>query len=264
MKKIVDWINKHKVLTICITLFLFVVQPIVVHLMFKIPAATTFWEKTWEAGDLLGYIAGFEAFLGTVFLGVVAVRQNDKANDLSEKLVRIQEDQGVFERQPEFFIETQTKHIREFAEVYKLLKCTFTSKAFFSKLDSEAFDNEDTFMFLIKLKNRSNFRVIANLGSLQLINEKDALVLEFEEMPMIFKSYPLYIDKGTEEEVAFILKPSEINCLNHVDGIISFTLKNPIDEDFTLTIIFSIFGSTPANLYLRISDYQIKRVPEKR
>lgn len=263
MKKIVDWINSHKILTVCIALFLFVVQPIVVHWMFKTPAATPFWENTWDAGDLLGYIAGFEAFLGTVFLGFVAVRQNDTANDLNKKLVKIQEDQGVFERQPEFYIEAQTKHLPDFSEVYKLLKCTFISKGFFSKLDSEAFDKEDTFLFLIKLKNRSDFRVIANLSTLQLSDESGAIVLEFDEMPMIFKTYPLYLDKGTEEEVAFIMKPSEINKLDNVDGTVRFTLKNPINEGFILSINFSIFGSSPIGLYLQITDYQIIRVSGK-
>lgn len=53
-----------------------------------------------SADSLITYVAGFEAFIGTVFLGVVAARQNDKANELNERLLDKEEKRDAFDRQP--------------------------------------------------------------------------------------------------------------------------------------------------------------------
>ncbi len=46
----------------------------------------------WSAGDLIGYIAGFEAFAGTVILGIIAVWQTDKANKTNDSLLKLTEE----------------------------------------------------------------------------------------------------------------------------------------------------------------------------
>ena len=72
-----QWIGEHKFLSAIIILLLLVFQPFAVHMFLKIPAPSPFFEREWDAGDLITYIAGFEAFIGTVFVGAVAIKQNE-------------------------------------------------------------------------------------------------------------------------------------------------------------------------------------------
>lgn len=77
MKKILQWIEHHIIISIIIA---FLAPLIIVHFLFKIQASAEFLAAEWSAGDLIGYIAGFEAFLGATFLGVIAYQQNETQN----------------------------------------------------------------------------------------------------------------------------------------------------------------------------------------
>lgn len=86
MKKILNWIKTHKTLVAIITVLVFALPLVVVHFLFKWHSGIPWLEAEWLAGDVLGYIAGFEALLGTVVLGFVTVYQSDKANEANERL----------------------------------------------------------------------------------------------------------------------------------------------------------------------------------
>ena len=73
----------HLALYIAITiLFLIVVQ-----ILFSIPAPCKWLDAVWEAGD-------FISFAGTIVLGLVSVYQTKKANDISIKLLEIEEERS--------------------------------------------------------------------------------------------------------------------------------------------------------------------------
>lgn len=102
MSTVWNWIKQHRLKTLLITLGILlalITPPFIVHAMYKTVARNPYFESTWSSGDLITYIAGFEAFIGTVFLGVVAVRQNDKANKLNEHMLLNEEKRDEFERQ---------------------------------------------------------------------------------------------------------------------------------------------------------------------
>ena len=86
MKKLLDWIKNHTGMTILICVLLFVVPLVAVHILFKIPAWSDCLVAEWSAGELLAYIAGFEALAGTVFLGLITVDQAEQANTVSQQL----------------------------------------------------------------------------------------------------------------------------------------------------------------------------------
>ena len=86
MKKILNWIKNHKILVTIITVLVFAVPLVVVHILFKSPAIHGWFVAVWSAGDLLGYIAGFASLLGTVFLGLITVYFADQANEINERL----------------------------------------------------------------------------------------------------------------------------------------------------------------------------------
>ena len=83
MKKIWKWIANHKVLTAIIC---FALPLVFVHVLYKSYLGISWLITDWGSGDILAYIAGFEALLGTVFLGLVSLEQNRKAEEANERL----------------------------------------------------------------------------------------------------------------------------------------------------------------------------------
>jgi hypothetical protein len=81
MEKIVLWLKKNKLLAGLIALFSFAIPLIIVHVLFKFNSGIRWLGAEWSAGDVLVYIAGFLAFLGTVSLGAVALWQNRKIHE---------------------------------------------------------------------------------------------------------------------------------------------------------------------------------------
>jgi len=68
-------------LWICIIIFFLVG----VQILFSIPAPCKWLEAVWDAGD-------FISFVGTISLGIVAVYQTRKANEISSRLLQIDEE----------------------------------------------------------------------------------------------------------------------------------------------------------------------------
>lgn len=90
--KYINWMSKHKKLSGLIVLGLFLFPLVTVHFLFKWKSGFDLISSEWSAGDLIGYIAGFEAFAGTLILGVIAVWQTDKANKTNDNLLKLTEE----------------------------------------------------------------------------------------------------------------------------------------------------------------------------
>lgn len=87
MNKILEWINKHKKLTVILLVIAIFLPIVTIHILFKIRSNCYWIEAEWGAGDVLGYFGDVLSFTGTVVLGYVAIRQTEKANLISEKLL---------------------------------------------------------------------------------------------------------------------------------------------------------------------------------
>lgn len=72
-----EWIKKHKVLLIFISISSLVVVPLVIHILFKIDVENSFFSAEWTAGEFLGYYGSVLSFVGTVVLGALALYQNN-------------------------------------------------------------------------------------------------------------------------------------------------------------------------------------------
>ena len=86
MNKIVAWIQTHKVQTACIVFAIFICPLVIVHVLFKLKTNIEWLVAEWEPGDMLAYIAGFEALLGTAILGFITVKQSQDAQKMNERL----------------------------------------------------------------------------------------------------------------------------------------------------------------------------------
>lgn len=80
METIISWLKKHKLLFGLIVILLFATPLIIVHILFKFSFGISWLNAEWSAGDVLSYVAGFEAFIGTVALGALALWQNQQIN----------------------------------------------------------------------------------------------------------------------------------------------------------------------------------------
>lgn len=78
MENLIIWIKKNKFTFGLVVLLLFLVPLILVHIVFKFNSNIEWLTAEWSAGDVLSYIAGFEAFIGTVTLGGLAILQNQQ------------------------------------------------------------------------------------------------------------------------------------------------------------------------------------------
>lgn len=110
LNNIVNFIFKHKILTFLIIILLFSLPLIIVHFLFKWHSNISFIQSEWTAGDIISYIAGFEAFLGTTILSFLALWQNQQhktENDTKDKkIIEIENEKIRLSNMPQFIIQT--------------------------------------------------------------------------------------------------------------------------------------------------------------
>ena len=76
---------KRKVCISVICIFLIVGVPIVIQFVSLIHTSNGFLIEKWTAGELLNYYGTILTFLGTIILGIIAVRQNDQIKEISDE-----------------------------------------------------------------------------------------------------------------------------------------------------------------------------------
>ena len=95
-----NYFKKHKKVVIILGIIIgtIVVVPFIVHCLFKI-YLNNFWSATWSAGDALSYCGTIISSLITAYLAYVAVNLSKKANQISERLMSLENmDKQVFLR----------------------------------------------------------------------------------------------------------------------------------------------------------------------
>ena len=259
MKKIVAWINSHKVITVCIVLFLLVVQPFFVHLFLKIPAPSPFFERDWNAGDLITYIAGFEAFIGTVFLGIVAVRQNDKANRINKSMVDNEEKHRVFERQPsvmlgewEFVYINDPKTIDNYPNLFQY---TDAYRVFLGVKD---LSQAKLTILSLPLLNTSNNFIEVEFFSINLIDLTDKN-RRLSVLPWMSSQNAgrLHIMPLKSIQISILLDFSVFEFVSDIKGRIVLRLINRIGEQYQEEIEFRVIYNTHSLPVITDRDFTI-------
>ena len=62
--------------------------PIFINESYKINSG---YVTLWEAKDLLSYFGAIISAIGTIFIGIIAIKQSHRANDISDRLLKLQE-----------------------------------------------------------------------------------------------------------------------------------------------------------------------------
>lgn len=243
MARILDWIKNHVLLTVLIILGLFFLPLILVHVAYKITAISPWFASTWEAGEMIAYIAGFEAFIGTVFLGVVAVHQNDKANDTNSRLVDIEEKNSILERSPNLEILPQKTKILRSSSIPDNRFIVFCSRETASTFSIDEELKKDYYLYTLKIINHSSHSFNIRLIKLYMTsNFDDTTTLDFVSVPHEFSILSQDLPSGREDYIGFILSASEIGDACLYRGTISLLAVNRAHEEFTYTIGLYVGG----------------------
>ena len=256
---------------ICLAVVIFLGQPLLVHLMFKTQARSPFWESTWGAGDLLGYIAGFEAFVGTVFLGVVAARQNEEANGISNKVLLQDMQLRIYEKMPA--IEVTTKAPIE--ETWGVL--FWGNRRFYSSLDSLLERGQSAIMntsfpvifqsIILKQKSFDSLQVSVSKFSLDLLD--NALETTTIEMTNLLPFYSSIIQNMQDKEISinFAHSPNLYMGTSKIHGSLVINVTNSISYKYELIVEFSIHfkleENESINYLLEIDDKRIRPIFEE-
>lgn len=98
MENLMKWILKHKICIGWIFFVLIIGVPFIIHVLFSIRPQNDFFIAKWSAGELLSYYAAVLSFLGTVILGIIAIRQNEQirkiskeANEVNLRMLKLEE-----------------------------------------------------------------------------------------------------------------------------------------------------------------------------
>ena len=83
--------KKNVIIFIIIFLVLIVLVPCVLYLIYKLLNVN----NTWQEGEILAYCGTAISAIATAFLGGVAIWQNNKAQEMNKKLLKIEEDNYI-------------------------------------------------------------------------------------------------------------------------------------------------------------------------
>lgn len=81
MVRILSWMNGHKWRTLLFIFIIFITPLLTIHLLFVWSTDIEWLTARWTPGDLMGYVSGFEAFIGTVTLSALALWQNQQIHN---------------------------------------------------------------------------------------------------------------------------------------------------------------------------------------
>lgn len=218
MKKDKPWFLRHKVISIFLVLLLFVIPLIAVNILFKLETDVWFLQAEWSAGDILGYIAGFEAFIGTLLLGVAALKQSDRANEINDRLMQMQEESQRFEireKAAPIAVIPQTADQKKQSYVindddsdeYDVLNQKF-EYVFFTESPSITRENYKLFNMVIELVNISNAIIkeieLSNFRLFDILTNTSGVSPEKENITEY-----IYNENNAETTVKCMLRPGE-------------------------------------------------------
>jgi hypothetical protein len=246
LSKIVGWIKKHKKLTVLSVGFIFIF-PIVIIIYLNLVLSPSFFSSIGISTDsLISYIAGFEAFIGTVFLGVVAVRQNDKAISLNERMMQIEEKRDLLERQPSVMISNWLVDYVCNKDIESEEYDARIYKGIFDAMNAD--DDKSKYRFLqvtLNLINSSRTNIEFSIIGLYVVCKGSELHLKYSNYSLNAKQDFFHLCPNAMTSVTFLIE-DEVNLKAMLKKCrLDLNLSNAIGETYIQQLEFSMFGVKP-------------------
>ncbi len=230
MDKIIDWLKKHRVLSIGLG---FIAPLIVVHILFLIPAPVPFLSAQWGAGDVIAYCAGFMAFSGTVFLGITANKQNSELMEWQKAEASRSQSCSIFlhdgplapSMDDKIFLDNESKPAYTGDTIHCEMRLCNTSPVFLNEM---RFYN-DTYEFLCHI---TLMQGTEKLIGIDIPNTLESYTIEFISCHGV-KTYGAFtIDKGFDNETDWS-HDREITNTPYIKHYHFYGTKPPKQEDTT-------------------------------
>lgn len=259
MKKFVDWILAHKVKTGFIIFAIFVFPLIVIHFLYKWQTPHFLLQSSWSSGELITYIAGFEAFIGTVFLGAVAVRQNDKVIEINESMIKREEKRDAFSRQPTVMISNWQINYVGYKDIESEEYDARVYKGIFDEMNGD--EDKTHYRFLqvsLSLINSSKTNIEFTIDGLDIVGKRpDQFELHYGGYSLNAKFDFYHLSSNATVPFTFLLEDN-INVLSmYKECQLELSLSNTIGEKYKEKIEFLLFGIRPDFIAVYPGNYSI-------
>lgn len=270
MSKILDWIKKHVWQTVLIGFGLFILPLILVHFAYRIPAISPWFASTWESGELITYFAGFEAFIGTIFLGFVATRQNEEANEISNRVFNHELRRSIYEYIPKIDVSTKASENETWGKLF------WGDRPFFSGRESlllrgrPASFNEKFPVVLqtITLTQKSSYDLDVSITQFQLFARDNNLYVTTIELNNLL---PFDSEKSMKRlinslDISFAHSRNLYMETDEIFGKLAVEIKNDLRYRYDLLINFSlkfqVQESDPTQYWVTIEECSINPIFE--
>lgn len=256
LSKILFWIKKHIWQSSLIGFGFFMLPLIIVHLLYKWRTPFFLFQSSWDSGDLITYISGFEAFIGTLFLGFIAVWQNEKAIKINDRILKIEEIDSHFHRYPNYRIGKCSVEQTSLNKIFDLNAIMFHSKElkqdfiFSTEKTSKQFHR---FSFIIE--NISDFNCTISMNELVLTSlTNNAFKIEYDNTAIAkIDTYFTFASKQ-ELQMSFILYNEDLHEEDSFLVDTRLTIMNYLEEEFSLSLKFILRFTEKNIIFAILSD----------
>jgi len=270
MSKILDWIKKHVWQTVLIGFGLFILPLILVHIAYRIPAISPWFASTWESGELITYFAGFEAFIGTIFLGFVATRQNEEANEISNRVFNHELRRSIYEYIPEIDVSTKASESETWGKLFWGDRPFFAGRESLLLRGGPASFNEKLPVVLqtITLTQKSSYDLDVSITQFQLFARDNNLYVTTIELNNLL---PFDSEKNMKRlknnlDISFAHSRNLYMETDEIFGRIAVEIKNDLRYRYDLLINFSlkfqVQESDPTQYWVTIEECSINPIFE--
>lgn len=220
----------------------------VVQILYTIPAPSKWLEAKWEAGY-------FISFVGTVVLGIIAIMQTKDANNMSKRLMQLEENRYKLEIRPFVLLEDWTTFEKEHFRIRSQPDQLYISL-------SPTIENGPFFCIAFVLTNSTKSYVSVSFKGIRYADETISDEFWYSNV----ESKALGLKAGESKSIVFCGNKDEIIGIFDDKNIrLEFDLLNRFGdryrEDIT-ALVFIPTDSTPllsSHIIVRVFNYYIGR-----
>lgn len=253
---IANWITSHTWQSILIALAIFLVPLVIVHFLYKWYTGVWILASTWSSGDLITYIAGFEAFLGTVMLGIVAVRQNERNIDINDRLLKLEEASSTFIRYPYYRVSRFLVEHTSLDKIKDLDTVIYYNKELNKdQMCSQENLSQQFYRFSFYLANVSDYNFTISLQKLVLISlENEKIRIDYNAIALASIDEYFTIAAKQELQLGFIVYDTDLHEYPSFLVQMDLFVSNILDEKFVLSLELLTYVKDNTRIFKKMTE----------
>ena len=253
MKKNSHLYKKWWVWAICSAVIIYI--PFLINELYK---ADTGYITMWGASDVLNFYGSLLSFAGTVVLGALALWQNNKANDMNERLMKIENERFKLELQPYVLV---TNWRLESKDIIDLI---LSPQKLYIQIQNSQIEELECACLSLNLANTSNSVTIVNYIDANVYhNEK--FIESWSNSTANQQNSKIYIPCGEIGEISFYCSKEKMFSFLGKKISINLILENRYGERYKeiFDIVIAQLSKNSDNswyLYISPQNYKIEKL----